>query len=253
MERDRPFVLLTGAAGRIGGAFRRSMGTRFRFRLADLVGDGLGDTPGDGHEKMVLDIRDGEAVRRACEGVDGVLHLAADPSPDADWEASLLPVNVQGTLNVLRGAEEAGCRRVVLASSLHAVGGYPLDRPIPHDAPPRPVNLYGASKAAGEALGAVFASRGMTVLAARIGAYDAPWLHADPQPGPGDVAAWVSARDLDDLLRLCLTEPVRGFHTVYGVSDNRPNRVDLSGTRALLGYVPADDGWAELGIAPVKW
>jgi uronate dehydrogenase len=251
MDGGRPYILLTGAAGRIGSAFRRSMGRRFRLRLADLNLDGLDDTPGDGHDVLPLDIRDADAVRRACEGVDAIVHLAADPDPDADWESSLFPVNVQGTLNVLRGAAAAAdCNRVVLASSLHVIGGYPLGAPIPHDAPPRPVNLYGASKAAGEALGSVFAARGMTVLAVRIGAYDAPWLHADPPPGPGEISAYVSARDLDDLLLRCLNAPVSGFHTVYGVSDNRPNRVDLSGTRALLGYMPQDDGSSVLRTAP---
>jgi nucleoside-diphosphate-sugar epimerase len=248
MQDDRPFVLLTGAAGRIGSAFQRATGERFRFRLADLSVDGLHDTPGEGHEAILLDIRDDATVRRACAGVDAVVHLAADPSPDADWESSLLPVNVQGTLNVLRAAEAAGIGRVVLASSLHAVGGYPIGTPIPHDAPPRPTNLYGASKAAGEAFGAVFAARGMTVVAVRIGAYDAPWLHADPPPGPGDVSAYVSARDLNDLLARALTVPVSGFHTAYGVSANRPNRVDLEGTRDLLGYAPADDGFIMLGL-----
>jgi uronate dehydrogenase len=223
------------------------MGARFRFRLADLVSDDLGDTSGAGHEILCLDIRDAAAVRDACAGVDGVLHLAADPSPEGEWESSLLPVNVQGTLNVLRGAAATGVGRVVLASSLHAVGGYPLAQPIPHDAPPRPTNLYGASKAAGEALGAVFAANGLPVIAVRIGACDAPWLHAEPPPGPGDISAWVSPRDLNDLLARCLTAPLSGFQTVYGVSDNQPNRVDLAGTRALLDYAPRDDGFAVLG------
>ncbi|MGI9252674.1 MAG: NAD-dependent epimerase/dehydratase family protein, partial [Thermomicrobiales bacterium] len=242
-----PMALLTGAAGRIGSAFRLAMGERWRFRLADVSLEGLADTPGEGHEIVRLDVRDGEAVGRACVGVDAVIHLAADPSPDADWDASLLPINVQGTLHVLRGAEAAGVRRVVLASSLHVVAGYPLGTQIPHAAAPRPENLYGASKAAGEAFGAVFAARGMTVIAVRIGAYDAPWLHADPPPGVGEVSAFVSAGDLNDLLARCVVAPVRGHHTVYGVSGNRPNRVDLTGTQALLGYAPMDDGFDLLG------
>jgi len=247
METDdfRPRVLLTGAAGRIGSAFRRGLGRRCRFRLADLATAGLEDTPGEGHEAVRLDVRDAAAVRAACAGMDAVLHLAADPSPEAGWE-TLGPVNVDGTLHVLAGALAAGCRRVVLASSLHAVGGHPTDRPIPHDAPPRPVNLYGASKAAGEALGAAFAARGLDVIAVRIGAHDAPWLHADPPPSAADVSAWVSERDLNQLLARCLEAPFSGFATVYGVSDNHPNRVDLSGTRALLGYAPQDDGFQAL-------
>ena len=44
---DRRFILLTGAAGRIGTAFRQAHGERYRFRLADLRSEGLAETPGE--------------------------------------------------------------------------------------------------------------------------------------------------------------------------------------------------------------
>ena len=53
-----------------------------------------------------------------------MIHLAADPSPEADWETSLLANNIRGVVNIFRAASEAGCRRVVFASSVHAVGGF---------------------------------------------------------------------------------------------------------------------------------
>jgi NAD+ dependent glucose-6-phosphate dehydrogenase len=244
----RPFVLLTGAAGRIGSAFRAEMGDRFRLRLADRAPDGLADTPGDGHEVVAFDAADPAAARAACAGVDAVLHLAADPSPEADWEGSLLANNVAGTLNVLRGAEAAGCRRVVFASSVQAVLAYPPERTLPDDAPPRPANLYGASKALGESFCSVFASRGLSCIAVRIGAYEAPWLHE--RPAVRDVMAYASPRDLNDLFARCLEAEGIGYAVVAGVSANRPNRFDLRATSALLGYAPRDDGFALLGVAP---
>src|SRR5688500_14266082 len=99
-ESERRFVLLTGAAGRIGSAFREAYGERYRFRLGDLRIDTLGETPGVGHEIVHLDIADAAACREACAGIDTVIHLAADPSPEADWESSLLPNNIRGTVNV---------------------------------------------------------------------------------------------------------------------------------------------------------
>ena len=173
-ESERRFLLLTGAAGRIGSAFREAHGERYRFRLVDLSTDTLAETPGTDHEIVHRDIADAEACREACAGIDTVIHLAADPSPEADWESSLLPNNIRGTVNVFRAAHEAGCRRVVFASSVHAVGGPQNEEAIADDAPPRPVNLYGASKAFGEAVAATYSAAGLSGIAIRIGAYDAP-------------------------------------------------------------------------------
>jgi len=245
-DSERRFVLLTGAAGRIGTAFREAHGERYRFRLADLHTDALAETPGANHEIMRLDISDADACREACAGIDTVIHLAADPSPEADWESSLLPNNIQGVVNVFRAASEAGCRRVVFASSVHAVGGLQEDEAIADDAPPRPVNLYGASKAFGEAVAATYSAAGLSGIAIRIGAYDAPWFH---ESGDATAAmAYVSARDLNDLLVRCIETEDVSYAVVAGISDNARKRFDLIQTRRLLGYAPRDDGFKVLGI-----
>jgi NAD+ dependent glucose-6-phosphate dehydrogenase len=206
------FVLLTGAAGRIGTAFRQAYGERYRFRLADLQREGLADTPGTDHEILRLDIADADACRAACEGIDTV--------------------------------HDAGCRRVVFASSVHAVADYPPDVTIADDAPPRPINLYGASKVFGEAVASTFASRGLSAIAVRIGAYDAPWFHE--RGGPSDAIAYVSARDLNDLLLRCVETPDIRYAVAAGISNNARKRFDLVQTRRLLGYSPRDDGFAVL-------
>jgi nucleoside-diphosphate-sugar epimerase len=240
--------LLTGAAGRIGSAFREAYGDRFRFRLADLNSDGLAETPDGGHEVVRLDVADAAACAAACAGIDTVVHLAADPSPEAEWEGSLLANNIQGVVNVFRAASEAGCRRVVFASSVHAVGGLLNEEPIPDNAPPRPTNLYGASKAFGEAVAATYSAQGLSGIAIRIGAYDAPWFHEE-----GDATAamaYVSLRDLNDLLVRCIETEGIPYAVVAGISNNARKRFDLKHTRNLLGYVPRDDGFAVLGIEP---
>ncbi len=247
---DPRFILLTGAAGRIGTAFRQAHGERYRFRLADLRSDGLADTPGADHETVRLDVADADACARACAGVDTVIHLAADPSPEADWESSLLANNIQGVVNIFRAASESGCRRVVFASSVHAVGGLQDEEAIPDDAPPRPANLYGASKAFGEAVAATYAAAGLSGIAIRIGAYDAPWFH---ERGDARAAmAYVSARDLNDLLVRCIETDEIPYAVVAGISDNARKRFDLELTRSLLGYSPQDDGFEVLGIDPTR-
>jgi nucleoside-diphosphate-sugar epimerase len=244
---DRRFVLLTGAAGRIGAAFHREHSERYRFRLADLVTENLTAMSGGAHEVVRLDVDDAAACRLACEGIDTVVHLAADPSPEADWGTSLLPNNIRGVVNVFQAARDAGCRRVVFASSVHAVAGHPWGRPLPDDAAPRPINLYGASKVFGEAVTAAFAAQGLSGIAIRIGAYDAPWLHE--RAGPRETAAYVSARDLNHLLVRCIETDAIEYAVVAGVSANHPNRFDLVRTRALLGYAPRDDGFRVLDFA----
>ncbi len=242
---ERRVVLLTGAAGRIGTAFRLAHGEDYRFRLADLRTEGLAETPGAGHEVVRLNVADAEACALACAGIDTVVHLAADPSPEADWETSLLDNNIRGVVNVFRAASEAGCRRVVFASSVHAVGAYPPEIEISDDAPPRPTNLYGASKVFGEAAAATYSAAGLSSIAIRIGAYDAPWFH---ERGDANAAgAYFSVRDCNQLLTRCIETPGIDYAVVAGISNNRRKRFDLVKTRAILGYAPEDDGFIVLG------
>ena len=239
-------VLVTGAAGRIGSAFSRHAADCYRLRLTDRSVDGLQEGPSRGHEAVAADIVDPEACRALCRGVDTVVHLAADPSPEANFYGSLLENNITGTYNVFRAAADAGCRRVVFASSIHAVVGHPPEQTVAPDAPVRPMNMYGVSKCFGEAVAACFAhAEGLSSIAIRIGAYEAPWVRASPTPDW--LRAYVSVRDMNQLLVRAIETPDIGFAIVHGISNNRTKRLDLTETRALLGYEPQDDGFALYG------
>lgn len=244
-KSDRPSVLLTGAAGRIGRAFRRIAGERYHLRLADNKGISL--APGEAAERLYLDVSDLDACRAACQGIDTVVHLAADPVPEAGFYESLLENNIKGVFNVYRAAADKGVRRVIFASSVHAIGGYPTGFQPHADTAPRPRNLYGATKAFGETIGSVFAAQeGLTSIAIRIGAFG----HAppDPQhPDPAIASAFVSPRDLTQLIERCIAADLSGFHVVHGLSNNRLTAFDISSTRELVGYEPQDDGFAYHG------
>jgi NAD(P)-dependent dehydrogenase (short-subunit alcohol dehydrogenase family) len=235
-------VLLTGAAGRIGTAFYTSARERYWFRLADRRTESLGDAAADGHEAMALDVADLLACQEACRGIDTVVHLAADPSPQADFYESLLENNIKGTYNVFRAAKDQGCRRVIFASSVHAVAGYPADVPVSPRGPVRPTNMYGVSKCFGEAVASCFAySEGLSAIAIRIGAYDSAWIRQ--RASVDDLTAYLSVRDMNHLLVRCIeAEDVR-FAIVHGISNNHFKRMDLSETKELLGYEPADDAF----------
>lgn len=233
-------ILLTGAAGRIGSAFRFAHGQDYHLRLADLESSALADAPGGAHEIIRLDVADAEACHAACQGIDTVVHLAADPRPDAPWD-SLLANNIQGTVNICEAALAAGCRRVIYASSAHAVGAYPPELMLADDAPARPGNLYGASKVFGEGVLSAFATRGLSGIAIRIGAYEAPWYYEDTDDNVA--AAYLSPRDMNQLLLRAIEAPQITYAVVAGISNNRQKRFDLHQTRALLGYAPQDDGF----------
>ena len=242
---DRPTVLLTGAAGRIGRAFRRIAGERYDLRLADSKGISL--APNEDAERVDLDVADLDACRAACTGMDTVVHLAADPSPEAGFYESLLDNNVKGVFNIYRAAADTGVRRVIFASSVHAIGGYPTGFQPHRDTAPRPANLYGASKAFGETIGSVFAAQeGLTSIAIRIGAFG--YAPPDPQhPDPAIASDFVSPRDLTQLIERCIAADLTGFHIVHGLSNNRLTAFDISTTRDLVGYDPQDDGFAYHG------
>jgi nucleoside-diphosphate-sugar epimerase len=219
-------VLVTGAAGRIGSGFLRHVAGRYVLRATDV-------RPVEFPDFVLADLSDADALARACAEVDTVVHLGANPSLDADWE-SLLPANIVGTQNVFAAASAAGVRRVVYASSVHAVSGYPAGRQISADDPVNPGNLYGVTKVFGESLGRYYAEqRGMSVIALRIGAFHTEGTQPEPQP-------------YNDFLHLAETDLYRimiraievrgvGYAVVNAISEQVGGRLDITATRELLG------------------
>ena len=93
---------------------------------------------------------------------------AASPSK-GPWE-TILQANIIGCYNLFEAARRKGVKRVVFASSNHAIGFYPRTHHIGTDVTVRPDSRYGVSKAFGEALGALYADKhGLRVLCLRIG------------------------------------------------------------------------------------
>jgi len=240
-------ILVTGAAGRIGSAFRHHVADRYALRLADRAHVPLDAVGRSSDETMVLDVADLDGCQAACTGIDTVLHLAADAAPAADFYGSLLENNIKGTYNIFRAAKDQGCRRVVFASSVQVVLSYPPDVQVPAETPARPGNMYGVSKCFGEAVASYFAdAEGLSSVAVRIGYFAEPDMLQGAELG--ELRAFVSPRDLCDLLVHCIEVPDVRFAIVHGISDNRFQRLDITATRELLGYQPQDDAFALAGI-----
>src|SRR5215212_2425799 len=107
----KPRILITGGCGKIGSYFVRFAAQKYSIRVVDKVAwdtERLGPLSG---ESLVLDLQDLPACRQACAGIDMVIHLAADPSPEADFQDSLLGNNIIATHNMFRDAQENGCQR----------------------------------------------------------------------------------------------------------------------------------------------
>jgi NAD(P)-dependent dehydrogenase (short-subunit alcohol dehydrogenase family) len=239
-QKQRRRVLVTGAAGRIGSYFAEHNDGRYDLRLM-VRGDEDGiDRIRPRGEVVTGDLANLDQLKQFCQGIDTVLHLAADPSPSATWD-TVLHTNIEGTYHVFVAAKAAGCRRVVYASSIHAVSGYPADVQVKTSDPVNPGDLYGVSKCFGEAMARYMAEQeGVSAIAVRIGAFQ-PLAAAARETGIPMLDAFVSHRDLNQLLQLCIDAGHVKFAIVHGLSNNRFKRMDLSDTRELLGYAPLDD------------
>lgn len=233
-------VLITGAAGRIGSFITAQWVDRYDLVLTDVR------APKETFNFPFhqVNLSDFDAVRPLLNGVDTVVHLGADPSMEATWD-SLLPNNLIATYNVFESAHQAGARRVIFASSVNAVFGYPRDIQVKLDMPIRPINLYGATKVWGEGVASSYASStNLSCISLRFG-----WVvdRNSPEILPdhryldiaftyNDLALLIAgAIDAPDDLKLGV------FH---GISDNQWKRLDISESTRQLGYHPQDDAFA---------
>jgi nucleoside-diphosphate-sugar epimerase len=236
-------VLLTGAGGRIGTAFRQFVGNRYELHLTDRDISKIKDA--EGSEVIEADLSDLATCQRICAGMDAVVNLAANPSPQADFYGSLLDDNVKACYNIFRAAKEQSCRRVVWASTIQTIEGYPLDVQAHPETPTKPMNMYAATKVFGEAMAHYFAyAEGLSCLCVRVGAFEGnrDWLEGEKADGR-TLSAFISKRDLSHLLAQCIEVENLQFAILHGVSDNRFKRLDITSTRTLVGYTPVDDAF----------
>lgn len=237
-------VLLTGAQGRVGQAILGGLSEDYEWRLLDR------EPPTDepDHEFVVADIADEEEMREAMADVGAVIHLAGDPRPEAPWD-SVLRNNIDGTHSVVEAATEAGVEKFVFASSNHAVGHYETERTpdiyrsydefrLDGTELPRPGNLYGVSKVAGETLGRFYHDEyDLSFVSVRIGNLTKGHPPIDYERGQ---AMWLSYRDCAHLFDRCLRADY-GYEIVYGISDNDRKYYSIERAREVLGYDPQDN------------
>lgn len=224
-------IVLTGAAGRLGSYLREPL-----LNLADeLVSTDIAADIGKRYERETYvraDLGVYDEIAPVLEGADMVVHFGAivDESP---FEKMLGP-NFIGAYNIWEAAHRHGLRRVVYASSIHAVGMYPKTECIGIDAPHRPDTFYGLAKCFAEDLGRMYwEKRGLESVCLRI-------LSCAQVTNPRALGSWLSYPDLIHLVERAIDTPVTGFSIIYGVSNNDRSPVDNS-KAAFLGYRPKDN------------
>ena len=146
-------VLVTGGAGFIGSNLVRGLlEAGDEVRVLDNFSTGSRQNL-DGAEIEIVEgeLRSYERVHNAVRDMEVVFHLGALGSVPRSVQDPLTSsaVNVEGTLNVLLAARDAGVRRVVYSSST-SVYGSSAERPTPEDCPPDPISPYGVAKLAAE-------------------------------------------------------------------------------------------------------
>ncbi|MDI3470766.1 MAG: UDP-glucose 4-epimerase [Pseudolabrys sp.] len=238
-------VLVTGAAGGIGTRLRALLkGVYPHIRWSDIKRP---DDLAPDEEFVQADLADYAAVEKLVDGIEGVVHLGGY-SIEGPWE-TILNANIIGCYNMFEAAYRKGVKRVVFATSNHAVGFYPRSQKIGVDVTVRPDSRYGISKAFGEAVGAFYADKhGLRVTCIRIGNF------GDKPIDQRRLAIWLKPDDMVQLLRIGLEHPDIHFEIFYGASDNAAAWWDNSDARRF-GYKPsgkAEDFRAEAMAAQAK-
>ncbi len=223
-------LVLTGAAGRLGSHLREPLSKIGTLVSSDIVDD-IGNTyPNESY--VQADLADKGAIIALLKGADMVVHFGAI-GDERSFEELLAP-NFIGAYNIWEAAHLNGLKRVIYASSIHAVGMHKRQNAIGTDAAHRPDTFYGLAKCFAEDLASMYwDKRGLEAVCMRI-ASCAQVTNARA------LGTWLSYGDLIQLVTRAIDTPTTGFSVVYGVSDNDRNPMDNT-KAAYLGYRPRDN------------
>lgn len=240
-------IALSGAAGQLGTVLRQALVQRgMTLRSAGGPDPREPLTPLAAHEEVMHgDLVDPAVVDSLLEGTDVLIHLAGTsverPLPE------IIDNNLRALVEVYEGARRHKVRRIVFASSNHAIGMYPVEEKLALDCDFRPDGFYGLSKAWGEALARLYWDKhGIESVCVRIGSC------IEKPTEFRHLSTWFGHEDLFHLIDRCIEAPSVGFLVVWGVSNNTRSYWDNAGAERL-GFKPrqnAEDYAAEILARP---
>ena len=224
-------LVLTGAAGRLGSYLREPLTKMCDELVSTDIAEDIG-TLYDGESYVKADLSNLDAMLKVIAGADMVVHFGAI-GDEAAWD-DILQSNIIGAYNVWEAAYRCGVKRVVYASSVHAVGMHKKTDTIGLDAPHRPDTYYGLAKCFSEDLASLYwDKRGIEAVCMRI-------FSCAQANNARSIGTWLSYDDLIHLVERSIDSPVVGFTVVYGISNNDRAVVDNS-KAGHLGYRPKDN------------
>lgn len=224
-------LLITGAAGGLGKICREGMkGYADVIRLSDIAPM---DPAGPNEEVVQCDLSDRAAVIELTKDVDGIIHLGGI-SIEAAFD-DLLQANLAGTYNLYEAARQNGVKRVMFASSNHAIGFHKRTERLDDTARLRPDSLYGVTKCYGEAVASYYYDKfDVETVSVRIGScFEKP---RDRRM----LSTWMSPRDFISLMKAIFDAPMTGNLVMYGVSDNKSTWWSNEHAK-FLGWHPQDN------------
>lgn len=253
-------IAVTGGSGGVG-----------RHVIADLLAHGydvinidLADNRDC--ETKSIDLRDFSSLASALDGMDAVVHVAANPVPDIDAStgAERFEGNTVTTYNVMWAAARLGIERVVWASS-ETVFGFPFDNVAPHYLPVddlhplMPQNSYAISKVAcEEAARRLHEISGTSFIGLRLSnvlhtaaehpaSYSlVPGYHGDPTSRKFNLWGYIDARDAASAARLGLQAGISGAHEVtIAAEDTIMDLTNKQLVEAVFPGVPLAPGTGE--------
>ena len=224
-------IVLTGAAGRLGGYLRKPLAAKCETLVSTDIAP-LTDSLIKGESFVQADLADYAKMAEIINGADMVVHFGGHP--DEKRFEDILHANIIGCYNIWHAAYEAGVRRIVYASSIHAVGLHPKTTAINIHTPHRPDSYYGLAKCFAEDMAKLYwDKKGLEAVCLRI-------LSCANVTNSRALGSWLSYDDLIHLVERAVDTPTTGFAVIYGVSNNDRSPVDNTGA-SFLGYRPRDN------------
>ncbi|XP_077980413.1 uronate dehydrogenase-like [Glandiceps talaboti] len=254
---------ITGAAGTIGILLRQNLPSMGDFELVNYT---LHDDEIEG--SIGIDLSDSKAVSGKFQGLDCVVHLAADSNVRASWE-SVNKNNIIATYNVLQECVKSNVRKMIIASSNHVMNGNVINNfqnaeslnttkiacvNMTEFDDPLPDSFYGVSKLTGEGLCKLYAAaHGIDIVSFRIG-----WVDSNDNPTrlngtEGEAylrSVYLSQRDcVQAFFKAITTKPAQKFINMNLTSANTKGIYCLDHLKEMIGFVPQDNSeqfWSEL-------
>ena len=231
-------IVLTGAAGNLGHVLRAPLSALCDSLASVDIADLRTETQGN-ESFHKIDVAEMDLIAPVIEGAEMVVHFSSI-ADERSFEELLRP-NYLSAYNVWEAAHKAGVRRILYASSVHAVGMHDTNAVIDLDAAHRPDTFYGLAKCFTEDLGRLYwEKRGLESVHMRIFS-----CTEEPQ-NVRALGTWLSYGDLTRMVHASIKAHTTGFSVVYGVSANTRAPIDNS-KASHLGYIPQDNAeeWAE--------